>query len=48
MDAYALEAQEKMGKTIENLKAQFVTLRTGRASAAMLNGIEVDLMTKRK
>ena len=42
MDAYALEAQEKMGKTLENLKGQFVTLRTGRASAAMLNGIEVD------
>lgn len=42
MDAYALEAQDKMGKTIENLKSQFVTLRTGRASAAMLNGIEVD------
>ena len=42
MDAYALEAKEKMGKCIENLKGSLVTLRTGRASPAMLNGIEVD------
>ena len=42
MDAYALEAQEKMNKTIENYKFTLSTLRTGRASASMLNGIEVD------
>jgi ribosome recycling factor len=42
MDAYALEAKEKMNKCIENLKGSLSTLRTGRASPAMLNGIEVD------
>lgn len=42
MDMYALEAQEKMGKCLEAFKGNLSTLRTGRASAAMLNGIEVD------
>ncbi len=42
MDDYALEAQEKMNKSIENLRSTLATLRTGRASPAMLNGIEVD------
>jgi len=42
MDAYALEAKEKMNKSIENFKMSLSTLRTGRASASMLNGIEVD------
>ena len=42
MDMYALEAQEKMNKTIESLRATLATLRTGRASPAMLNHIEVD------
>ena len=42
MDAYALEAQEKMNKSIENYRSTLSTLRTGRASPAMLNGIEVD------
>ena len=42
MDAYALEAQEKMNKTIEAFRANLATLRTGRASASMLNGIEID------
>ena len=42
MDAYALEAQEKMNKTIENYRSTLATLRTGRASPAMLNHIEVD------
>ena len=42
MDAYALEAQEKMNKTIEAYRGNLSTLRTGRASAAMLNGIEID------
>lgn len=42
MDAYALEAKEKMGKCIESYRATLSTLRTGRASPAMLNGIEVD------
>ena len=42
MDAYALEAQEKMGKTIESYRAILATLRTGRASPSMLNSIEID------
>ena len=42
MDAYALEAQEKMNKSIDSYRATLATLRTGRASPAMLNGIEVD------
>ena len=42
MDDYAVEAKERMSKSIENLRGQLSTLRTGRASAAMLNGIEVD------
>ncbi len=42
MDAYALEAQEKMVKTIDSYRANLATLRTGRASASMLNGIEID------
>ena len=42
MDAYAVEAKEKMGKCIESYKNSLSTLRTGRASPAMLNGIEVD------
>lgn len=42
MDAYAIEAKEKMEKTIESYRANLATLRTGRASASMLNGIEID------
>ncbi|MCR4879409.1 MAG: ribosome recycling factor [Bacilli bacterium] len=42
MDDYAIEAQGKMNKAIEALQNSLFTLRTGRASAAMLNGIEVD------
>ena len=42
MDDITLEAQGKMNKAIEALRASLATLRTGRASAAMLNGIEVD------
>lgn len=42
MDAYAVEAKEKMGKSIESYKNSLSTLRTGRASPAMLNGVMVD------
>lgn len=42
MDAYALEAQEKMGKSIESYRAALATLRTGRAAPSMLNHIEID------
>jgi len=42
MDEIALDAQGKMNKTIDVLVQSLTTLRTGRASAAMLNGINVD------
>ena len=42
MDEYALEAKEKMQKSVEVLKNNLSTLRTGRANAAILSGIEVD------
>ena len=42
MDAYALEAQEKMNKSIESFRSTLATLRTGRASPSMLNHIEID------
>lgn len=42
MDELIFECQMRMEKTIENLKNQLVTLRTGRASAAVLNHIEID------
>ena len=42
MDEIALGAQGKMNKTIDVLVQSLATLRTGRASAAMLNGINVD------
>lgn len=42
MDDYAVEAKGKMEKCIDNLRSTLVTLRTGRANPAMLNGIEVD------
>ena len=42
MDAYAVEAKEKMGKSIESYKNSLSTLRTGRASPAMLNSVMVD------
>ena len=42
MDAYALEAKEKMNKSIDSFRLSLSALRTGRASASMLNGIEID------
>ena len=42
MDAIALEAKESMGKTISVFKNELVRLRTGRASPAMLQGIQCD------
>lgn len=42
MDEYTMFAEERMEKTVLNLKGQFATLRTGRASAALLERIEAD------
>ena len=36
------DTREKMNKTIEALKKDFKRIRTGRASAAVLDGIKVD------
>src|SRR6266404_325157 len=35
-------AQEKMAKSVEHARAEFATVRTGRASASLLDRIEVD------
>jgi ribosome recycling factor len=42
MEAIALEAKVAMDKTIAALHAQFNTLRTGRASASLLDRVMVD------
>ena len=42
MDDLVIEAQGKMNGSIENLRNSLTSLRTGRASPAMLNGINVD------
>lgn len=42
MDAIALEAKESMKKTIAAFENELVTLRTGRASPAMLERIECE------
>lgn len=42
MDEIVLEAKARMEKSIGSLKDSLSSLRTGRANAAMLNGINVD------
>ena len=42
MDEIALEAQGKMNKSIEILHSTLATLRTGKASPALLNNLEID------
>ena len=42
MDEMALEAQGRMNKTIDNLHGSLATLRTGRASPAIVAGVEID------
>ena len=42
MDELVLDMQEKMNKSIDSLKQSLTSLRTGKATPAMLNGIEVD------
>lgn len=42
MDEYALDAQQRMGKTVEALRQNLATLRTGRASPAILAGVQID------
>jgi len=42
MDEIALDAQSKMEKSIESLRQSLATLRTGRASPAILAGVQID------
>jgi len=42
VDDVALDAEERMGKSIESVKANLMTIRTGRASATMLDRVKVD------
>ena len=42
MDEIVLEAKDKMEKSVNALKESLATLRTGKASPAMLNGINID------
>jgi ribosome recycling factor len=41
-DDILLEAEDKMQKAVEHLKAQFRTVRTGRASAGLVEHIRID------
>lgn len=41
-DIFALDALDKMSRTVESLHSSLSTLRTGRASAALLDRVEVD------
>jgi ribosome recycling factor len=42
VDELVNDAQTRMGKSVEHAHTQFNTVRTGRASAALLDRIEVD------
>lgn len=42
MDEITLEAQAKMQKSVDALKNELVTIRTGRASPAMLDRVECE------
>jgi ribosome recycling factor len=42
IDEFLVDAQERMGKTVESTRTQFGTVRSGRASPALLDRINVD------
>lgn len=42
MDEIALEAKERMSKSVESFRGELAVLRTGRASPAILDRIECD------
>jgi ribosome recycling factor len=42
VDELINDAQTRMGKSVEHSRAEFGTVRTGRASAALLDRVEVD------
>lgn len=41
-DIILMDAEERMEKTVEALKSNYATLRTGRAAISMLDRIEID------
>lgn len=41
-DIILMDAEERMEKTVESLKSNYATLRTGRAATSMLDRIEID------
>ena len=41
-DIILLDAEERMEKTVDSLKANYATLRTGRAVTSMLDRIDID------
>ena len=41
-DELIASAKDKMAKSVEHAKAEFTTVRTGRASASLLDRIDVD------
>src|SRR5204863_9801144 len=42
VDELVTDAQTRMGKSVEHSRNEFNTVRTGRASAALLDRIEID------
>ena len=42
VDELINDAQTRMGKSVEHARDQFGTVRTGRASASLLDRIDVD------
>ena len=42
MDDISLDAQQRMNKSVDSLRQSLATLRTGRASPAILAGVEID------
>ena len=42
VDELTQDAQSRMGKSVEHARGEFNTVRTGRASASLLDRIEVD------
>jgi ribosome recycling factor len=42
IDEFLQDAQRRMDKSVEHTRSEFNTLRTGRASAALLDRIQVD------
>jgi len=42
MDELTKQVKDRLDKTIENLKGNFVTLRTGRANPSMLDKVQAD------